>query len=92
MRRAEVRAALLSSARDLGRRGRDAEYGAGLVQAVARARRRRSGHRGAGRATTLDARRRAGEPAAWPAIALAVAGVAVRDRARARDPPSARPR
>jgi serine protease len=32
--RAEVRAALLSSARDLGPRGRDDEYGAGLVQAA----------------------------------------------------------
>jgi serine protease len=31
---AEVRAALLSSARDLGPRGRDADYGAGLVQAA----------------------------------------------------------
>lgn len=33
MDRAEIRAALLSSARDLGPRGRDPEYGAGLVQA-----------------------------------------------------------
>ncbi len=69
--RAELRRALLASARDLGSRGRDAEYGAGLVQArdaLARI------HPDVA-STTAEGAGRASSPDPWPAISLIASAV-----------------
>ena len=67
--RAEVRAALLSSARDLGPRGRDDEYGAGLVQAAAALGVRVP----AGKAPPAAGRKSDRSSRSWP-VAVAAAG------------------
>jgi serine protease len=76
MGRAGVRAALLSSARDLGPRGRDAAYGAGLVQAW----RALALGRPANAAPPTTRRPPISSPrprqTAWPTIAIAIGGVA----------------
>lgn len=93
--RSEIRAALLEGARDLGPRGRDAQYGAGLVQA------RGALQAAAPAAATTPAPGAPAQPrpegrrwSAWAvpaiaggALAAAVALVAIRRRRRARPTP-----
>ena len=74
---AELRARLLSSARDLGPRGRDDEYGAGLVQAaralgIVRASQHAPPARRQAERSPSSSRR-----SGWPLVAIAGAAVAI---------------